>query len=142
MHRPNTPSPSPSPSTLTFKQSRTFASTAEPGKGRGPVSWTMLGVVGVAAAAAVAYYRVERERRLEKALGTIVSSESGWSPGPSWANRVYKNTKFGWYPVQEPFSSCEFALQVCFVGLFCMFALLCFALKSILLSTQHLGRFV
>ena len=45
----------------------------QPGKGRGPVSWTMLGVVGVAAAAAVAYYRVERERRLEKALGTIVS---------------------------------------------------------------------
>jgi len=51
-------------------------------KGRGPVSWTMLGVVGVAAAAAVGYYRVERERRLEDALGKIVSTGKPAIGGP------------------------------------------------------------
>lgn len=41
--------------------------------GRGPVSWTMFGIVGVAAAAAVSYYSIERERRMEEALGKIVT---------------------------------------------------------------------
>ena len=44
--------------------------------GRGPVSWTMFGIVGVAAAAAVSYYSIERERRMEEALGKIVSFDS------------------------------------------------------------------
>lgn len=42
----------------------------------------MLGIVGVAAAAAVSYYRVERERRLEKAMGTIVSTGKPAIGGP------------------------------------------------------------
>ena len=40
---------------------------------RGPVSWASLGLVAVAAASAVAYYQIERERRLENAMGKIVS---------------------------------------------------------------------
>lgn len=40
---------------------------------RGPVSWTALGLVTVAAASAVSYYQIERERRLEQAMGKIVS---------------------------------------------------------------------
>jgi protein SCO1/2 len=41
---------------------------------RGPVSWPALGLVAVAAASAVAYYKIERERRLENAMGKIVST--------------------------------------------------------------------
>lgn len=41
---------------------------------RGPVSWASLGLVAVAAASAVAYYQIERERRLENAMGKIVSA--------------------------------------------------------------------
>lgn len=41
---------------------------------RGPVSWPALGLVAVAAASAVAYYKIERERRLEQAMGKIVST--------------------------------------------------------------------
>mmetsp|Transcript_26436 Transcript_26436/g.57283 ORF Transcript_26436/g.57283 Transcript_26436/m.57283 type:complete len:316 (-) Transcript_26436:93-1040(-) len=41
---------------------------------RGPVSWASLGLVAVAAASAVAYYQIERERRLENAMGKIVST--------------------------------------------------------------------
>lgn len=40
---------------------------------RGPVSWASLGLVAVVAASAVAYYQIERERRLENAMGKIVS---------------------------------------------------------------------
>lgn len=47
--------------------------TGSGGQGRGPVSWTMLGVVGVVAAAAVSYFQVQRERRLEQAMGKVVS---------------------------------------------------------------------
>lgn len=42
-------------------------------KNRGPISWAMFGLVGVAAAAAVSYYSIERERRMEEALGKIVT---------------------------------------------------------------------
>ena len=65
--------------TKNYKNHRSMSSAGpagDPVRGKGPISWTMLGVVGVAAAAAVAYYRVERERRLEKALGQIVSFSS------------------------------------------------------------------
>jgi protein SCO1/2 len=41
---------------------------------RGPVSWASLGLVAVAAATAVGYYQIERERRLENAMGKIVST--------------------------------------------------------------------
>lgn len=40
---------------------------------RGPVSWASLGLVALAAASAVSYYQIERERRLENAMGKIVS---------------------------------------------------------------------
>eukprot|EP00978_Attheya_sp_CCMP212_P025264 scaffold80927_cov42-Attheya_sp.AAC.4 len=43
---------------------------------RGPVSWPALGLVAVAAASAVAYYKIERERRLENAMGKIVRPTS------------------------------------------------------------------
>jgi len=41
---------------------------------RGPVSWVGLGLVAVAAASGVSYYQIERERRLEQAMGKIVST--------------------------------------------------------------------
>jgi len=41
---------------------------------RGPVSWAGLGLVAIVAASAVSYYQVERERRLENAMGKIVST--------------------------------------------------------------------
>lgn len=43
---------------------------------RGPVTWVGLGLVGVAAASGVSYYQIERERRLEQAMGKIVSPTS------------------------------------------------------------------
>jgi hypothetical protein len=39
---------------------------------KGPVSWIGLGLATVAAASAVSYYQIERERRLENAMGKIV----------------------------------------------------------------------
>lgn len=64
-------------------------------KDRGPVSWTSLFLVSVAAASAVAYYRIERERRLERAMGKVVSSESdGWTPRPDFlAKRKFVPTQ-------------------------------------------------
>jgi len=41
---------------------------------RGPVSWAGLGLVAVAAASGVSYYQIERERRMEQAMGKIVST--------------------------------------------------------------------
>lgn len=71
---------------------------------RGPVSWVGLGLVAVAAASGVSYYQIERERRLEQAMGKIVSSESGWSPNPEFfAKRQFKKTKSGWFPVEDAF---------------------------------------
>ena len=71
---------------------------------RGPVSWASLGLVAIAAASAVSYYQIERERRLENAMGKIVSSESGWSPNPEFfAKRKWKKTKYGWFPAEDAF---------------------------------------
>jgi len=71
---------------------------------RGPVSWASLGLVTVVAASAVAYYQIERERRLEAAMGKIVSSESGWSPNPEFfAKRKFKQTKYGWFPLEDAY---------------------------------------
>jgi len=76
---------------------------------RGPVSWASLGLVAVAAASAVSYYQIERERRLEEAMGKIVSSESGWSPNPEFfAKRKFKQTKYGWFPVEDAFGGGAF----------------------------------
>jgi len=68
------------------------------------VSWASLGLVTIAAASAVSYYMIERERRLENAMGKIVSSESGWSPNPErFARRKFKKTKYGWFPMEDAF---------------------------------------
>jgi len=74
-------------------------------KDRGPVSWLSLFLVGIAATSIVAYYNIERERRLESAMGRVVSSESeGWTPNPdSMAPRKFKLTPWGWFPEDDGF---------------------------------------
>lgn len=78
-------------------------------KDRGPVSWPSLFMVGIAAASVVAYYNIERERRLETAMGRVVSSESdGWSPNPEvMAPRKFELTKWGWFPKDDGFGACK-----------------------------------
>jgi hypothetical protein len=78
-------------------------------KDRGPVSWPSLFLVGIAAASCVAYYNIERERRLETAMGRVVSSESdGWSPNPdTMAPRKFKLTPWGWFPEDDGFGPCK-----------------------------------
>ncbi len=82
--------------------------------------------MGVAAASAVAYYSIERERRLEAAMGKVVSSESdgtylffrtqrisfstiiilGWTPRPDYlAKRKFVKTNFGYFPVEDGFGA-------------------------------------
>jgi hypothetical protein len=66
-----------------IKYAKTTAGTGDPeGLGgspafstRGPVTWPALGLVAIAAASAVGYYKIERERRLENAMGKIVSCD-------------------------------------------------------------------
>jgi len=81
------------------------ASSAPYIKDRGPVSWPSLFLVGIAAASIVAYYNIERERRLESAMGRVVSSESdGWSPNPGvMAPRKFKLTPWGYFPEDDGF---------------------------------------
>lgn len=87
-------------------------------RNRGPVSWAALGLVAVASASAVGYFQVERERRLERAMGKVVSSmyrngseDDGWSPNPEFlAKRKWKLTKFGWFPEEDAFGGGEFRL--------------------------------
>lgn len=80
------PPPPPPPSNAgaaaasSVKYAKTTAGTGDPeGSGetgfstRGPVTWPALGLVAIAAASAVSYYKIERERRLENAMGKIVS---------------------------------------------------------------------
>lgn len=76
---------------------------------RTPVSWPSFFLAGVAAASAVAYYRIERERRLERAMGKVVSSESdGWTPRPGFlAKRKFVATKWGWFPQEDGFGARE-----------------------------------
>ena len=79
-------------------------------KDRGPVSWPSLFLVGIAAASLVAYYNIERERRLESAMGRVVSSESpdGWTPNPDvMAPRKFKLTPWGWFPEDDGFGPCK-----------------------------------
>jgi hypothetical protein len=58
----------------------------------------------------VAYYNIERERRLESAMGRVVSSESeGWTPNPdTMAPRKFKLTKWGWFPEDDGFGPCKY----------------------------------
>uniref|UniRef100_A0A7S0TCE2 Thioredoxin domain-containing protein n=1 Tax=Pseudo-nitzschia delicatissima TaxID=44447 RepID=A0A7S0TCE2_9STRA len=58
------------------------ASSAPYIKDRGPVSWPSLFLVGIAAASVVAYYNIERERRLESAMGRVVSTGKPAIGGP------------------------------------------------------------
>ena len=78
-------------------------------KDRGPVSWPSLFLCGIAAASCVAYYNIERERRLETAMGRVVSSESaGWTPNPEvMAPRKFKLTPWGWFPEDDGFGPCK-----------------------------------
>mmetsp|Transcript_609 Transcript_609/g.976 ORF Transcript_609/g.976 Transcript_609/m.976 type:complete len:296 (-) Transcript_609:39-926(-) len=82
---PPPPSTPPSSAATVAKYAKTRAGTGNmdgfgPGEEpmsmipRGPVSWVSLGLVAVAAATAVGYYQIERERRLENAMGKIVST--------------------------------------------------------------------
>jgi hypothetical protein len=91
-------------------------------RNRGPVSWAALGLVAVASASAVGYYQVERERRLERAMGKVVSStyrdggeDEGWSPNPEFlARRKWKLTKYGWFPEEDAFGGGElYLLSTC-----------------------------
>ena len=105
---------------------------------RGPVSWTSLFIITIAAASAVTYYQIERERRLERAMGKIVSSEyngtamtntnanindentnatanikneDGWTPRPGYlAKRKFIATPSGWFPVDDGFGAREWSL--------------------------------
>jgi len=120
----NSSSTPPPPSNIgaaapsSIKHAKTSAGTGDPeglggtGTGfstRGPVTWPALGLVAIAAASAVAYYKIERERRLENAMGKVVSSESGWSPNPELlARRKYVRTKWGWFPKEDAFGGGEF----------------------------------
>ena len=85
-------------------------------KDRGPVSWPSLFLVGLAAASVVAYYNIERERRLESAMGRVVSSESdGWSPNPGvMAPRKFKLTPWGYFPEDDGFGPCKFEIMYLF----------------------------
>jgi hypothetical protein len=113
--------------THTQTQTRHFAHGTSPGEGpkqlhsvarRGPVSWTSLGLVAVVSAAAVGYFKVQRERRLEEAIGKIVTSESdGWSPDKeNFAPRKFYQTEDGkWLPRRDQWGGCEFVYPaVCF----------------------------
>lgn len=57
----------------------------------------------------MAYYNIERERRLESAMGRVVSSESeGWTPNPDvMAPRKFKLTPWGWFPEEDAFGPCK-----------------------------------
>lgn len=78
--------PSPTPTSSARVTAKKYAKSragsginaSEEGTGsiitRGPVSWASLGLVTIAAASAVSYFMIERERRLENAMGKIVST--------------------------------------------------------------------
>eukprot|EP00546_Thalassionema_frauenfeldii_P014830 CAMPEP_0178908386 /NCGR_PEP_ID=MMETSP0786-20121207/7895_1 /TAXON_ID=186022 /ORGANISM="Thalassionema frauenfeldii, Strain CCMP 1798" /LENGTH=314 /DNA_ID=CAMNT_0020580285 /DNA_START=97 /DNA_END=1041 /DNA_ORIENTATION=+ len=102
------------------KTAKTSAGTGRPANSageefsrhRGPVSWAAFGLIAVASASAVGYFQVERERRLERAMGKVVSStyrngseeDEGWSPNPEFlAKRKWKLTKYGWFPEEDAF---------------------------------------
>eukprot|EP01082_Thalassiosira_pseudonana_P000834 g1327.t1.1.5e174189 g1327 g1327.t1 contig10:1867753-1869198(-) len=86
---PVTASANPTTNTASssVKYAKTSAGTGNPEGAtaistRGPVTWPALGLVAIAAASAVAYYKIERERRLENAMGKIVSTGKPAIGGP------------------------------------------------------------
>jgi hypothetical protein len=87
-----------------------FAKLYERTRDRGPVSWTQLFLVTVVAGAAVTYFGIKRERRLEQVVGKIVSSESdGWSPDDAnFGRRKFVKTKYGWFPIKDGYSGGTF----------------------------------
>jgi len=81
---PTTPPPSPS-GPVGPKTQGIGTGKSTPGsyiKDRGPVSWPSLFLVGISAACVVAYYNIERERRLESAMGRVVSTGKPAIGGP------------------------------------------------------------
>mmetsp|Transcript_26396 Transcript_26396/g.30675 ORF Transcript_26396/g.30675 Transcript_26396/m.30675 type:complete len:324 (+) Transcript_26396:102-1073(+) len=73
---------------------------------RAPVtSLAAFGLAGVVLATIAGYYHLDRERKLETAMGKLVAGDSGgWSPNPEYfAKREFKKTKFGWFPVEDAF---------------------------------------
>mmetsp|Transcript_16274 Transcript_16274/g.34369 ORF Transcript_16274/g.34369 Transcript_16274/m.34369 type:complete len:312 (-) Transcript_16274:46-981(-) len=84
------PPPTKPPASSSLKNAKTTAGTGNPeGLGespgfslRGPVTWPALGLVAIASASAVAYYKIERERRLENAMGKVVSTGKPAIGGP------------------------------------------------------------
>jgi len=94
---------------------------------RTPVTWTSLFLVAVVAASAVAYYRIERERRLEAAMGKVVSSESeGWTPKPDLlARRKFVKTTAGWLPIDDGWGAREFVMVVVVAFFECSSAFCC-----------------
>jgi hypothetical protein len=102
--------------------------------------------VTIAAASAVAYYRVERERRLESAMGKVVSSESdGWTPRPDYlAKRKFKATKWGWFPVEDGFGARTLGLGLDFGWVsFCQWHLVshtAFSFSSFSCSSRSISR--
>jgi hypothetical protein len=116
-----------SPEPFDIKNVKTAAGTGRlienPGeefsRNRGPVSWAALALMAVASASAVGYFQVQRERRLEQAMGKIVSStyrngggeEEGWSPNPEiFAKKKWLRTKYGWFPEKDAFGGGEFVI--------------------------------
>jgi hypothetical protein len=101
-------------------------------KDKTPVSWTSLFLAAVAAASVVSYYRIERERRLEAAMGKVVSSEStGWTPSPDFlAKRKFVPTQWGWFPVEDGFGARELLLLLLVACCCLFFALFVMALFS------------
>ena len=106
-------------------------------KDRGPVSWPSLFLVGIAAASVVAYYNIERERRLESAMGRVVSSESdGWSPNPGvMAPRKFKLTEWGYFPEDDGFGPCKFCRKYLVSTPRLIILLIFFSFLSFLFST-------
>lgn len=133
-------SKAPPPSRTKGIGSGTYENAAAQGftRNRGPVSWPALGLVAVAAASVVTYYKVERERRLENAMGKIVSSESdGWSPNPEFlAKRKWKLTKYGWFPAEDAFGGGVCCLQILLAVAFSIV----FSCVSGCLLSQHCVR--
>ena len=112
MRRPRQPPAAMTSGAAAAKTQGIGTGKAAPGafiKDRGPVSWPSLFLVGIAAASCVAYYNIERERRLETAMGRVVSSESdGWTPNPDvMAPRKFKLTPWGWFPEDDGFGPCK-----------------------------------
>jgi len=85
---------------------------------RGPVSWASLGLVAVAAASAVSYYQIERERRLEQAMGKIVSDFIFNEILYCRVDSIFCNSQFAINSMQHlTFDSFDFSFWISFIFL-------------------------